>query len=405
MIRADSRQDRDGSQLGPNLVREQGSYCAGSAGPLVIVTGGMHGNEPAGILAARRVLRELEGGSLPLRGRIVVLVGNMSSLALGVRYVQEDLNRMWSEEAIADVLARDPAELRHEDRDQKELLEIIESWVTGERSEAWEHVIFLDLHSTSGGGPPFTIIGDTLQNRQIAFEFGIPAILGLEENISGTLLGFLSSRGYAAVGIEGGQHDEASTIDNHEAAIWLTLVASGMLWPREVPELDRHRVCLAAAASGTPPVVELRYRHGLEEDEEFEMVEGLANFLPVRKGRLLAHAQRRDEQRVEVHSREDGILLLPRYQGQGLDGFFIGRKVDPRWLALSGWLRKLKLDSILTYLPGVSRPGNSPGLLQVNRRVARWLSLQLFHLMGYRRRRVEGRHVIFEKRIEKPPGS
>ena len=404
MIEATSREDRDAPPLGPDLVREQGSYSAGQAGPLVVITAGMHGNEPAGILAARRILQQLEQRALPLRGRIVVLAGNMSSLALGVRYVQEDLNRMWSEDAVAAILTRDPADLRHEDRDLQQLIRVIESWVTGDRSESWEHVVFLDLHSTSGSGPPFTIIGDTLQNRQIAFEFGIPAILGLEENIGGTLLGFLSIRGYAAVGIEGGQHDEPSTIDNHEAAIWLTLVAARMLWPREVPELDRHRVCLAAAASGTPPVVELRYRHGLVEEEEFEMVDGLTNFLPVQKGRLLAHAQRRDEPRVEVRCQEDGILLLPRYQGQGLDGFFIGRKVNPRWLSLSSWLRKLKLDSLLTYLPGVSRPGDAAGRLQVDQRVARWLSLQLFHLMGYRRRHVEGRYVVFEKRVEKPPG-
>jgi len=405
MIEADSRRDRDGSGLGPNLEREQGSYTTGEPGTLFVITAGMHGNEPSGILAARRVLRQLESQSLPMRGRIVVLAGNLSSLTLGVRYVQQDLNRMWSEEAVAEVLSRAPEELRYEDRDQRELIGIIESLLIGERAEKWEHVVFLDLHSTSGAGPPFTIVGDTIQNRRVAFEFGIPAILGLEENVHGTLLGFLGTRGYAAVGIEGGQHDEASTIDNHEAAIWLTLVSMDMLWPREIPELERHRVCLAAAASGTPPVVELRYRHGLEEDEEFEMVPGLTNFLPVQAGRLLARSQRRGEAPAEVTCPEDGILLLPRYQGQGLDGFFIGRTVDPRWLALSAWLRKLKLDSMLTRLPGVSRPDGAPGQLRVNQRIARWLTLQLFHLMGYRRRRSEGRYMIFEKRVERPPES
>lgn len=403
MIETDSRRDRDGSTLGPNLEREQGSYATGTGGTLFIATGGMHGNEPSGILAARRVLRQLEDLKLPLRGRFVALAGNLNSLALGVRYVKQDLNRMWSENEVAALLARDPDTLQYEDRDQFELIRIIESWLTGDRGQRWDQVVFLDLHSTSASGPPFTIIGDTIQNRRVAFEFGVPAILGLEENVFGTLLGFLGNRGFASVGIEGGQHDEAGTVDNHEAAIWLTFVSTGMLPSTAVPEIGRHRACLAAAASGTPPVVELRYRHGLHEDEDFEMVPGLANFLPVEKGRLLARSQRRNGPPVEVHCPEDGILLLPRYQGQGLDGFFIGRRVDPRWLELSAWLRRLKLDSVLARLPGVSRPGGAPGLLRVNRRVARWLTLQLFHLMGYRKRQTEGNYVIFEKRVESPP--
>ena len=89
-------------------------------------------------------------------------------------------------------------------------------------------------------------------------------------------------------------------MDNHEAAIWLTLVATKMLAADEVPEIERHRVCLVAAASGAPPVVEIRHRHALEEDEDFEMVEGLTNFIPVERGRLLARTQRRAHEPVEV---------------------------------------------------------------------------------------------------------
>lgn len=388
--------------LGPDLAREQGSYSVGEGGPLLVVTGGIHGNEPAGLLAARRVLRQLEERRLPLRGRLVVLAGNLSSLTLRVRYVEQDLNRMWLEEDVAAVLRSDPSELRHEACDQVDLVRVLEQLVSSKDAPNWEQVIFLDLHSTSAVGPPFTIIGDTIQNRKIAFEFGIPAILGLEENVGGTLLGFLGTRGYAAVGVEGGQHDDPGTIDNHEAAIWLTLVSTKMLAHDEVPEIERHRVCLVAAATGTPAVVEIRYRHGLEEDEDFEMVEGLANFVPVTKGRLLARTQRRSHDPVEVHCPEDGILLLPRYQGQGLDGFFIGRQVNTRWLALSAWLRRFKLDSWLTLLPGISRPETGAGRLRVDRRIARWLTLEFFHLLGYRKRRSAGRFIIFEKRVEKP---
>jgi hypothetical protein len=35
-------------------------------------------------------------------------------------------------------------------------------------------------------------------------------------------------------------------------------------------------------------------------------------------------------------------------------------------------------------------------------RVARWLVLKFFHLMGFRRRETEGRQIVFERRHEGP---
>ena len=39
--------------------REIGVWDSGSPGPTLLVTGGVHGNEPAGVHAAARVLEEL----------------------------------------------------------------------------------------------------------------------------------------------------------------------------------------------------------------------------------------------------------------------------------------------------------------------------------------------------------
>src|SRR5689334_6184376 len=76
---------------------------AGKNAPLCIVTAGIHGNEPAGIIALRRVLSRLirqGSGAIPLRGRFLALSGNRGGLSRGVRFLDEDMNRVWSVERV-----------------------------------------------------------------------------------------------------------------------------------------------------------------------------------------------------------------------------------------------------------------------------------------------------------------
>ena len=47
-------------------------------------------------------------------------------------------------------------------------------------------------------------------------------------------------------------------------------------------------------------------------------------------------------------------------QGQGSDGFFLASQVKPFWLELSAVLRRLRLDTLLRILPGVSAHPDRP---------------------------------------------
>ncbi len=377
--------------------RVLGRYEGQRPGPVLISIGGIHGNEPAGIFAARRVLADLERHRPPMRGRFHAVAGNLAALERGERYVERDLNRIWNEDELRELRASDPADDSFERREVRGLLGAIEEAARGE----FERVMLLDLHSTSGDGPPWVVIGDTLQNRDIAFSFDIPVILGLEENVEGTLLGYAGERGHVSIGLEGGRHDDPRTARCHEAAIWLTLVAAGMLEEAHVPGLEEHRRVLREATRGMPGVVEMRYRYGIEPNEQFRMEPGFRNFDPVERGQLMAWSAPREGRPEEpVYAPQTGILLLPRYQGQGADGFFVARRVRPVWLELSARLRRLGAERFLSWLPGVRALRKDGRALAVDRRVARFLAVQIFHLFGYRRRRSVGSQIVFSRRVE-----
>jgi len=374
----------------PRRERFLGSY-GDESGPLVVVIGGIHGNEPGGVLAAERVLARLRETRPRMRGRVVCVVGNLGALHGADRYRSQDLIRMWSEESLARSATSDPEDDDAEMREQRELL----AFFAGVSLASVEDVVVLDLHSSSADGPPFSIMADTLQNRRIGFGLPIPVILGLEENLDGTLLGHFARKGYVALAVEGGRHEDEKTAEHLEAAIWLSLVSAGALKPADVPELEAHRASLLAVGAGLPRVIETCYRHALEEGHRFRMEPGFTTFHRVNKGQLLAH-----DDGGPVRSPDKGLVMLPLYQGQGSDGFFIGREVGWVWLWLSAVLRKIRVEALLLCLPGVGHDPTAPHSLLVDLRVARWLAPSLFNLLGYRGRRRDGAHMCFTRRRE-----
>jgi hypothetical protein len=370
--------------------RELGRYGERAAAPLVICIGGMHGNEPAGVFAAQRVLAELKTRKPPFRGSLIALAGNRAALAQGCRFLAEDFNRMWLPERLATLRAASTQSwLNPEEAQCRELSEAIETALAEHRGP----VVFLDLHTTSAGGVPFAMVSDTLINRALAMSLAAPVILGLEEQLDGTLLNYVNDRGLAAVGFEGGQNEAPSSVEHNEAALWAILVAAGCLPEGAVARAASVRNVLRQRSSSLPAILEVRYRHGITPDDQFVMKPDFVNFGPVKRGQLLAR-----DRNGEIVARENGRILLPLYQIQGSDGFFLVREVSRRWLRLSAMVRRMRLERLLRLLPGIEHDCQRPDTLIVDPRVARWLAVDLLHLFGFRRRRSEGGKIVVTRR-------
>lgn len=342
-------------------------------GKTVIAFGGLHGNEPAGLEAVRSVLAQLQRPGTDLAGKLVGVAGNLQAIAADQRFLARDLNRGWTAESCRRIVTPHADECP-EDREQRELLELIRPL----EAESRDPLVILDLHSTSGPAAPFSIIPDVARNRQLALSLPIPTLLGLEEILEGAMFGYLCSRGHMGVGVEGGQHSDPETAARLEAVVWLSMVATGNLPADRVPDLPGQRERLRRAASTLPPAVRIVHRHEIDDDDDFQMEPGFDNFTPVRRGQLLAR-----DRHGPVRAALDGLVMLPRYQGQGNDGFFLGTKVTRRWLMLSATARRSRMERLLALWPGLHWDASDPNTLRYGGTEPPSAMLRTLRLLGY----------------------
>ncbi|WP_196483368.1 succinylglutamate desuccinylase [Burkholderia territorii] len=62
----------------------------------VLVSAGVHGDETAPIELLSMLVRDLAAGTLPLACRLLVVLGNVPAMRAGERYLDDDLNRLFS---------------------------------------------------------------------------------------------------------------------------------------------------------------------------------------------------------------------------------------------------------------------------------------------------------------------
>jgi succinylglutamate desuccinylase len=369
-----------------------GRLTSGNEGPTVVFFGGIHGNEPAGVEALSEVISTLERGHLSLeKGSMVAIRGNLPALMRKERFLDHDLNRIWSRRRLAKVLGMAETERSSEERELVLIYGLIQELLRTHTPPFY----FIDLHTTSSRTRPFITINDSIINRYFSRAFPVPVILGIEEYLEGPLLSYINELGYVALGFESGTHQDPAAVRNAVDFIWLTLCHTGLL-PGYVGRQESYQR-LDRAARSDHDFYEVFYRHELEgAAHSFRMNEGFESFQPLPKGTVLGSEA---DGPVQMHKR--GILFMPLYQKQGEEGFFLIRRT-PAWaLRLSAKLRKWKIHEWLIHLPGVSWADPQHDTLLVNLSVARFFNRPFFHLLGYRSRQKDKTHLLISNREHK----
>ncbi len=303
-----------------------GSYDAGLPGPLVIILGGMHGNEKAGVNALTILfnllsLEPIHNRDFKFRGRLIGLRGNRRALAEGRRFINNDLNRQWTKEHVEFVLQTPKSLLKEEDLEQREILELIHEEV---RSYQPSRLVVLDLHTTTASGGIFSIATDDPNSISLGVNMYAPVVKGMLNGIHGTTLHYFVSENFPCqtipITFESGQHANPRSAKRALAAIVNLLRSEGCVSPDAVE--TKHDELLRNYCIGLPKVVEMLYVHRVYEEDRFVMKPGYCNFQSVEEGEILAK-----DRNGYIKAQEEGLILMPLYQKQGEDGFFIVRPV------------------------------------------------------------------------------
>lgn len=290
-------------------------------GELFICLGGLHGNEPAGVKAIEAVFKMLEQKKMTnknfvFKGKMLGIGGNMAALALGVRQIDEDLNRIFT----PDIIENTRSNKLKMTSEKKELLEILDIIYNEIKNYKPTKITVLDLHTTSAQGSVFAIPSRDPRSLDIALKLHAPVVRGIMEGLSGTVLHFFN---YDNLGIdtlmvcfEAGQHADPLSEHRSIAAIIACMRGIGCIEPDAMQ--NNYETILQSYTKNLPHLSDLLYVHRIAPEDHFKMRPNYTNFQAVKKGEPLA-----DDKNGSVFCPEDCYLLMPLYQPKGSDGFFL----------------------------------------------------------------------------------
>lgn len=195
-------------ELTPGVLRVSAS--ADWPKPHIGIGGSMHGNEPCGAEAIRRIGKSFEGGELtPAKGTVFLIHANPEATSLGRRHTPggDDLNRLWDFEFIETLREEAWGYEHHRVLELKDVLGDLD--------------VYLDLHSAGISTPPFGVSNGEAQIDEIAKQVGISYLVqswyGLADKV---IIGFLKLAGVPAFSVECGAHDDPNVSDTaHRVAM------------------------------------------------------------------------------------------------------------------------------------------------------------------------------------------
>ncbi|MBO0322983.1 succinylglutamate desuccinylase/aspartoacylase family protein [Muricauda sp. CAU 1633] len=357
-----------------------GHLSGNREGPTVVFFAGIHGNEPAGVLALKQVFKRLIAKKVDLEGEIFAVAGNLGALKKQVRFQAVDLNRIWFPERISNILSDE-----HNNNAEEEELKLLYGVLCKILEKGNPPFYFIDLHTTSSDTTPFIVLNDSLLNRKYASNYPLPIILGIEEYLEGALLSYINELGYVSLGFESGQHNDSKAVENCVDFIEFTLQLTDVV---RTSKSDGN-----GFNNASHTFYEIYHQHTIGAEDIFRMFPGFTNFQEVPKGTEIAV-----NNDAVLKTKKRRQIFMPLYQDQGGEGFYFIRPIPKFLLWLSKELRRFKVDHLLVKLPGVQWKSDKKDTLLVDQRIARFMAKSIFHLLGYRARQFDETHLVVKSR-------
>ena len=283
-------------------------FDSGKPGPVVLVTGAVHGNEKCGTLAIKRFIEDFESGALTLSAGKVVFVPVVNRLAYTVNqhFIETNLNRVFEKHG------GNPDTLKYEEAVASEMAATAEN-LAKESLQNGHRAVWLDLHSYhTPGGAPFTFLDyETPENMALVRAAGVKNYATGWGNIyqdgEPASTDLAHKLGMDTILVECGGHNDAGAPFVASQAIGNILIHKGMI-------------------DGVLPAVTLQqsvFEQKIIKEDGLTMAKDWRHLDPVQRGDLLAtYGDGR-----EIRAEKDGVILLPFKDAKdGAELFYIGRQ-------------------------------------------------------------------------------
>jgi succinylglutamate desuccinylase len=166
-----------------------------AAGPRVVIIGGTHGNEPAGVEAMYLISRFMQQGLLLEAGTLEFVIGNPEAYLEDVRYIDYDLNRAFNDKGKC---------FGHEETRASLLRQFL--------TESGEYDLLIDLHSVSRGDEKIVIhrkdqeaTADFIHKLKLDYH----ELIYSQEYLTGLLIDIGYQNGANAIAVECGNHNSS----------------------------------------------------------------------------------------------------------------------------------------------------------------------------------------------------
>ena len=278
---------------------------------LFIILGAVHGNEPVGVKAIEKLFSVLENVSI--NGTLVGIIGNKKAYSKGVRFIEHDLNRLFHENTIEDSYKK-----KKPTNEYKELVELLDCIKNEIKQTQPKKIFLIDIHSTSADSPLFSIVNNDTSIWKLATEMNVPVVTGMIGKLMGgsTLDYFITDNfniPFNTISIEAGQHIDSATLPNAFFYLLKMLQHVGVIEKFSEDQFDN-----ISLKKNLPSLVQFAYRHAIILADNFIMKPEYKSFQAVKKGEILG-----SDKNGDVISTQNGFILMPLYQKQGHDGFFL----------------------------------------------------------------------------------
>ena len=286
-----------------------GNYHSGETGKTIILMCGIHGNELSGKKALKKMFNYLENNKIDVRGNIIGIQGNLKAIEKKERYIDIDLNRIWKKNIINEI-KKGKIKDQHEYKELKKIHEIIDIIIKKKKKK---NIIIIDLHNTSSASGLFSVINNT-NDLKIASAIKIPIITKLFSKVKGSFSQYYNSKNISTIVFEGGAIGDPASIYNHEMGIFRILEKMKIIKKEDVPDFIGKKL----TTNNDNNTYKVKYIHQISENDNFLMKPNVTNFQVIKKGEILGYDNNGD-----VLSPFDGKILMPLYQEQGNEGFYI----------------------------------------------------------------------------------